>query len=87
MQTQKRGAKLMPLIIFETLLVGIVFFVLFALAFGPYITGLMKKKNSERRICPLADKNCKGCFYWLESGDVCYYPKMINGLGNKKNEE
>jgi hypothetical protein len=74
----------MPVIILETLLVVIVFFFLLVLAFGPYITGLTDKKNNERRICPLADKNCKDCFYWLESGDVCYYPKMINGLGKGK---
>jgi hypothetical protein len=74
----------MLVIILETLLAGIVFFFLFALASGPYITGLTDKKNNERRICPLADKDCKGCFYWLESGDVCYYPKRINGLGKGK---
>jgi hypothetical protein len=70
--------------IFECICIALLFIFLTVLAFGPYITGLMDKKNNERRICPLVDKNCKGCFYWLESSDVCYYPKMINGLGEKK---
>jgi hypothetical protein len=69
-----------PVIIFEAFLTVIVFFFFAVLAFGPYITGLAGRKNSERRVCPLADKKCKGCFYWLESGDACYYPKMVNGL-------
>lgn len=64
----------------EILSAVIVSIFLLVLAFGPYLTGLMDKKNTERKVCPLADKKCKGCFYWLESGDVCYYPKMINGL-------
>jgi hypothetical protein len=76
--------ELMPVNLLETLLVVIIFFFFVFLAFGPYITGLMDKKNYERKICPLVDKDCKGCSYWLESGDVCYYPKMINGLKKGK---
>jgi hypothetical protein len=70
--------------IFERVCIALLFIFLAFLAFGPYITGLMDKKNYERRICPLVDKNCKGCSYWLENGDVCCYPKMINSLKKGK---
>jgi hypothetical protein len=62
----------------------VIFFFPAVPAFGPYITGLMDKRNNERRIRPLVDKNCKGCSYLLENGDVCCYPKMINGLEKRK---
>ena len=66
--------------ILEILSAVIVTIFLLIFAFGPYLTGLTGKKNNEKRVCPLAEKKCKGCFYWLASGDVCYYPKMVNGL-------